>query len=103
MSAKICYPEHIKHIHGVIGKDGKLVYKWYKATDKGYLANRPVITKSPTPAMAAQRTKFATAAAQVATIMADPQQLASYKVAFDKQSKYATLRGYVFAQVLSTL
>ena len=46
----------------------------------------------------ARQTKFTTITQQVATIMADPTQRAAYETAFLKQSKYTTLRGYIFAQ-----
>lgn len=44
------------------------------------------------------REKFATVSAAVTAIMADPTALAPYKAAFEKQYKYNTLRGYVFAE-----
>ncbi len=49
----------------------------------------------------AHQEKFKSMQAQVATIMVDDEQVASYKEAFVKQTKYATLRGYIFAQLMA--
>lgn len=46
----------------------------------------------------AKQAKFTAVAALVNTAMNTPATLAEYKEAFAKQSKYPTLRGYIFAQ-----
>ena len=46
----------------------------------------------------ARQDKFTAVAANVATAMATPATLAEYKAGFEKQSKYPTLRGYIFAE-----
>lgn len=46
----------------------------------------------------AQRAKFKQAWASVATVLADPAQLAQYKEAFEKQKKYKSLRNYIFVK-----
>ena len=45
------------------------------------------------------RTAFKTAQQQVAQIMADPDQRATYEEKFKAQKKYITLRGYIMSQV----
>lgn len=45
------------------------------------------------------RAAFTAAQEQVAIIMADPEQKATYLAAFKKQTKYLYLRPYIFAQV----
>lgn len=47
----------------------------------------------------ARQTKFTQITKQVATIMADPLQRATYATAFALQTKYTQLRGYIFAQL----
>ena len=54
-------------------------------------------TKAPTEAQTAQQNKFATARANAAAALADPQQSAALLAAFKNQQKYSTLNGYVFA------
>ena len=46
----------------------------------------------------AKQAKFTAVAAAVTTAMNTPATLAEYKAAFEKQNKYPTLRGYIFAQ-----
>ena len=47
----------------------------------------------------AVRAKFTTTRQAVTTALADTTQRATYEAAYKKQSKYLTLRGYVFAQI----
>ena len=50
-------------------------------------------------AQQAVRNAFTAAQAQATTILADPEQRATYEAKFKAQKKYITLRGYVVAQV----
>ena len=50
-------------------------------------------------AQKAVRNTFKEAQAQTTTILADPEQRATYEAKFKAQKKYITLRGYVVAQV----
>ena len=52
-------------------------------------------------AQQAVRNAFTAAQAQVKTILADPEQRATYEAKFKAQKKYITLRGYVMAQVFA--
>jgi hypothetical protein len=47
----------------------------------------------------AVRLAFKNAAAQLKTIWEDPAQKAVYVQSFKNQTRYSTLRGYIFAQV----
>ncbi|MBO5816865.1 MAG: hypothetical protein J6R26_02825 [Paludibacteraceae bacterium] len=47
----------------------------------------------------AVRNAFKSTYEQVATILADPEQKATYVEKFKAQKKYVTLRGYIFAQL----
>ena len=50
-------------------------------------------------AQQAVRNAFTAAQAQVKTILADPEQRATYEAKFKAQKKYITLRGYIIAQI----
>ena len=52
-------------------------------------------------AQLAVRNAFKAAHAQAATILADPEQRATYEAKFKAQKKYLTLRGYIVAQVFA--
>ena len=52
-------------------------------------------------AQLAVRNAFKAAQAQAATILADPEQRATYEAKFKAQKKYLTLRGYIVAQVFA--
>ena len=58
-------------------------------------------TADPTPAQTAQRTRFATAKANVMALT--PTEIDAYKDAFKKQSKYRTLQGYMLAQEMAKI
>ena len=102
--ARVCYPDHIKHIHGLVNrKEGKVIFKNYSPTGLNFLSARPEYKDNPTAEQTAMRQKFKQASARVQAIMIDADQLATYKEAFKNQSKYATLRGFIFATVYASL
>ena len=102
--ARVCYPDHIKHIHGLVNrKEGKVIFKNYSPTGLNFLSPRPDYKDNPTAEQMAMRQTFKQAAAQVKSIMADVDRVATYKEAFKNQSKYATIRGFIFATVYASL
>ena len=52
-------------------------------------------------AQIAVRNAFKQAQTEATTILADPEQRATYEAKFKEQKKYLTLRGYVVAQVFA--
>ena len=101
--ARICFADEIKHVHGrLTGKSG-VVFKHYNPSNINYSAAMPEYVDNPTADDIARRTRFATAATQTKTVMADPTSLEPYRAAFKKQNKYCTLRGYVFAKIYEQL
>ena len=54
-------------------------------------------------AQQAVRNAFKEAQTQATTILADPEQRATYEAKFKAQKKYLTLRGYIFAQVYAKI
>ncbi len=104
--AKVVYMDLVSSVHGKFCKtDPKgVIFAQRKDSGTNYAYHRhKEFAYDPTPAQIAQTTKFATASAQVATIMADPTQLKPYQDSFPNQKKYKTLRGYIFADVMATL
>ena len=53
-------------------------------------------TSAPSENETAVRTKFSSVSGKVKTALESPTEAAKYETAFKKQSRYKTLRGYVF-------
>lgn len=100
--AKVDYIDPIYALHGVLRKhpSGKnICYKQLAATGTTFTQNLAAkVDRVYSAEEIARQQKFATARAAMEVAMADPEQLAALKAAFKKQSKYRTLRGFVFAQ-----
>ena len=58
-------------------------------------------TGEPTDKQISIRTKFQNVIANMAAL--STEEIANYKLAFKKQKKYPTLRGYIFAQIYKNL
>ncbi len=106
LMAKVTYMDLVNKVQGKYCKqDPKgVIFGHRRDTGANYAYHRHKDSVyDPTPAQVAQTTKFATAATQTATIMADPTQLAPYQASFPTQKRYKTLRGYIFADVMAKL
>ncbi len=112
-SLRVRYIEPVYSLNGSIAHqalkdlqngDHQVQYKTYNATGKNFIAHLPRNqaylnrVENPTPEQLQKQQTFSIAAAATAVALADPEQVANYKTAFRKQSKYKTLRGFVFAQ-----
>ena len=96
--SKIILETPVKGIRGKVSKN-----------DNSYFAMRngqTILTKvySPydggnTESQQAARVKFARVQARVSEILADASQLAAWTAKFNAQSKYSTLRSFVFANI----
>ena len=87
------------------------VQKKFSGSDEIHFRNRKkdnatigVRVKNPydggnSEAQLAVRNAFTAAQAQATTILADPEQRATYEAKFNAQKKYITLRGYIIAQI----
>ena len=89
------------HLDAVTGKYSKTdeVYTKVRKFDNQTIAVRmkhPATNEPPTAAQQAAQEKFTALVTAVATALANAEQKASYEVAWKKQKKYKTLRGYVF-------
>ena len=77
--------------------------KYYAAEKYGtqYTGIVGEITVPPTAAQVANRTKFATARANVKALT--PTEIDAYKDAFKNQTKYRSLQGYIMAQEMAKI
>lgn len=99
--ARVVFNALVDSVHGKLCKEERApIFAQRKDTGAKYVyhVDRPY-TGPLTEAQKANAQRFATAAAETKTIMNSLEQLAPYKEAFAKQTKYGTLRGYIFAQV----
>lgn len=98
--ATIKYIDIVESASGKLCKHGTTIFMHKKASGKNYTSRicKP-FTGAPTVDQLAMQEQFAATAARVKLAMADSAQLALYKEAFLKQTKYSTLRGYIFAQM----
>ena len=98
--AKLKPMELISELRGkVCGHSNKYFAVRYGTQYTGTICNP--YTGEPTEAQIAVRQKFADTYAAMAALT--PEQKADYETAFRKQKKYRSLRGYIFAQLYTTL
>lgn len=96
----IC-PEAERKAFQVNGTGAAPINVRYRAlTRKHTFANQGLyrISADKQAAALARQAKFTAVSAAVQTAFGTPATLAQYKEDFEKQSKYPTLRGYVFAE-----
>ena len=97
--AKVSYIDPVYALHGKINKDSRVCYKQLASTGTSFTALLPEkVDRVYSAEEIARQQKFSLARAAMEVALADPEQLAALKAAFKKQSKYRTLRGFVFAQ-----
>ena len=90
--------EMVKEYHGKICMHSDTYFqKRGRTLCTGKMCNPRDLSKKPLSSdEIAAREKFAQAIAAVKALTSE--QKAAYKTAFDKQTKYTSLRGYMFAQ-----
>lgn len=82
--------------------DTQVIFKRMRASGNKF--TQKVIVKSyderaiATPAQETSRSRFSTAWANTSTILASDTDRAAAQLEFEKQYRYSTLRGYVFAR-----
>lgn len=97
--AKVTYIDPVETVSGKIGKSHKSVYYFRPDINCTYIAQPRKSTVPPTADQLAMQEQFAATTARVKQAMADSAQAAIYKEAWLKQTKYKTLRGYIFSQL----
>ena len=97
--AKVTYIDPVNHISGKIAKHHDSVYNYRTDIDCAYITQPRKSNVPPTADQLAMQEQFARTAARVKQAMSDSAQAAIYKEAWKQQSKYKTLRGYIFSQM----
>jgi len=96
---KITFNELIDTASGRMGnKYGVCTHTHRDGTIHSWSVKYGKRSTQPAQAELTRQQKFASVAASTKTRMQNPTTLAQDKVAFQAQTKYNTLRGYVFAQ-----
>lgn len=98
--AQVRYIEPIESMSGKLYKTAKLILKQWRTTKYNFTCKYVPSSVAPSVAQLNARTKFASAIAEVQQIMLNDQLRAPYEVEFKKQTKYKTLRTFIFASVL---
>ena len=105
---KVVYLDPIDHISGKIAKKHRTTYNYRNDSGAKYTSVYSTPNFAPTAAQIACKAKFRQAALQTQSIMQDIDQLEPYRAAWRNEirngnRRYATLHGYVFAQVYRSL
>lgn len=97
--AKVFYIDPVDHLSGKICRHQETIFMHRADTGCNFTSRRcNPSTQQPSEAMLSTRTAFKSTIAKVKTVITDPVQYAAAKEAFAKQTKYKTLRGFLFAQ-----
>ncbi len=96
--AQVVYEDPIHHLSGKISKKYRTCYNYRKRSDRKYTSVHGERTTKVSQAEVDHRTKFGIVAQMVNTRLADPNQMQLDQLAFKAQSKYKTLRQYVWHQ-----
>lgn len=97
--AKVHYLDPIDFLSGKITKRHRTIYCYRIDLDRRYTTVYTAPTTEPTARQRAVRNKFGSLQMAVSTVLADPTQKAALMAEFRAQTKYKTLRGYVFAKM----
>ncbi len=95
--SKIKLEAPFQQFRGKVCKHSQIIFKEMYGTKFTSQICNPY-TGAPSTAQSAQQSKMTAAVAKIAAL--SEQELQTAKDAFDKQSKYKTLRGYLLAQEL---
>ena len=96
--AQIIMMTHLDSVSGKYSKTDEVYTKVRKFDNQtfGVRMKHPATNEPPTAAQQQAQEKFSEVITQVNTELADPEKKAAHKLAWKKQKKYSTLRGYVF-------
>ncbi len=103
--AKVVFNELVHSVSGKLCKnEGSPIFAKRSDTGTAYVYHRhSKPAGEPTDAQKANQQRFSTAQTQTAAIMNDMEQLAEYQERYAKQSKYKTLRSFIFSEVYAGL
>ena len=94
--AKVEYAFPVEKIHGKVAKSHKIGFAHRVASKLNYTQSYGQRTTPLTQAEIDHRTKFGAVASMVSARLADPEKMPLDQMAFKNQSKYKTLRQYVW-------
>ena len=97
--AQVVYEDPIHHISCKISKKYRTTYNYRKQSERKYTSvrgDRDLQNKPYTEKELMHRAKFTAVAAATRSRMADPSQAAADMAAFKAQTKYKTLRKYLW-------
>ena len=94
--AKVEYAFPVEKLHGKIAKSHKIGFAHRAASKLNYTQSYGVRTTKYSQAEIDHQTKFGAVAKAVNARLADPNQAPLDQMAFKAQSKYKTLRQYVW-------
>lgn len=97
--ARVFYIDPISHISGKVCRHTKTIFM--HRSDSGTNFTTRICnpsTKAPTDGQKDAMLAFAAAQAKVSEVMSDPTQRQAAAQRFKNQTKYKTLRGFVFAE-----
>jgi len=97
--AKVEYSFPVDKVHGKISKKHKVGFAHLNSTGRNYTVAYGQRSTKPSASELTHRAKFAAVCASARERMLDPTYINQDQLAFSKQTKYATLWGYVFRQV----
>ncbi len=96
--AKVDYAYPVESIHGKVAKHHKVGFAQRKASKLNYTQSYGVRTTPVTKKETDHRTKFGIVSIATAARLADPTKMQADQLAYKAQTKYKTLRQYVFNQ-----
>lgn len=96
--AKVEYAFPVEKIHGKIAKNHKIGFAHRVASKLNYTQSYSKRSTAYSQDEIDHQTKFAAVAAAVRERLADPTKKTQDQIAFKEQSKYKTLRQYVWNQ-----
>ena len=97
--AKIDYAFPVDKVHGKLSKKHRIGFAHLTASGRNYSVEYGKRSTKPSTSELAHRKTFADCTAATLERMLDPQKIPGDQLGFKNQTKYKTLRGYVFAQV----
>ena len=101
--AKIDYSFPIEKVHGKLSKKHKIGFAHLTASGRNYSVEYGKRSTKPSTSELAHRKKFADCSTATQERLLNPQMIPTDQLGFKNQTKYKTLRGYVFAQVWETM
>ena len=94
---KAYFLDPIDYISGKISKKLRTIYSHMRFSGLNYTSVRSKRVSTPSAVEIINRNKFSAVSRATSTRLKDPAQMASDQAAFKNQSRYKTLRQYVWA------